>query len=159
MHQHFKPFFMRNFFGILIIIVCSLSAKAQLTVAAIDSICNAVDITKMKTCTIACGHITSRENCYAPQNEDILLYSSGFILLRDTIFGYQYYYLNNQPVKVTLNFEARKTGKTYNAVYYFCNNKTVKIIGEDASLSDEAMALSCGIKHSYWYPKRKPEFL
>ncbi|MFN8251956.1 MAG: hypothetical protein U0V75_08755 [Ferruginibacter sp.] len=136
-----------------------LPASAQLTVAAIDSICHSTDTLTQKNCLMACGHSGGTENCYLRQNEDVLLFCSGNFLLRDTVFGYQYYYSAHRPIKVTLRFEARKTGKVYQAVYYFSNNTAISIRGEDASISDKETALSYGMNHTRWFPKRRPEFL
>ncbi len=127
--------------------------KAQYTVKQIDSICISIDSGKNSHCTIACGSTTSRKNCYLITNEETLLSSSGFIDIRDTSFQYNYYYLNNKPIKTTLSLESPINTKIYAAVYYFNHDKAIKVIGENLNLSDPAFALSCAYAHTYWYSK------
>jgi hypothetical protein len=127
--------------------------KAQYTVKQIDSICSSIDSGRNSSCKIACGHTTSRKNCYLVTNEEILLSSSGFIYTRDTSFQYNYYYLNNKPIKTTLSLESPVNNKIYSAVYYFNNDKAIKVIGENLNLSDPTFALSCAYAHTYWFPK------
>jgi hypothetical protein len=141
----------------LFICSCVLSStilKAQDTVTQIDSICNEVDAGKNSCCTIACGPVTSRENCYTCINDEILLSSNGFIILRDTLFSYNYHFLNNKPIKVILSLEHPVNNKIFTAIYYFSNDKVLKAIGEDLKISDAELSLSYAKAHTYWFPKK-----
>src|SRR5437870_3221070 len=115
--------------------------KAQDTVTQIDSICNSIDAGKNSRCTTACGPTTSRKNCYTDNDDELLLSSSGFIDIRDTSFQYHYYYLNSKPIKVILSLESPINSNIYSATYYFCNDRTIKAIGENPKISDPAFAL------------------
>jgi len=128
-----------------------------LTVAKVDSICSSIDLGKNSRCTIACGSIASRENCYTADNDDILLSCNGFVYLRDTFFNYHYYYLDNQPIKATLSFRPRTKGNPYSATYYFSGNRAIQITGEDEKISDTAWAFSFATAHTYWFPKKRKQ--
>ena len=133
-------------------ILSSSTLNAQYTVTQIDSICNSIDSGK-NHCSIACGNIASRENCYSTRSNEILLSCSGFTLVRDTNFLYKYHYLNNKPIKATLSLQYPVNNNIYSATYYFDGDKTIKVIGEDTDLSNRELAFSYAKAHSYWFPK------